>query len=141
MNAAFLSVAERGGRRAISVAALMTTYMQAVNISLPNAALPHIQGTLSMADDEAGWVFSSYIAAGAAISPMSHWLAGRYGRKKIYQFSLAVFALALILVTLATHFHPFRACPDRSGSGGRPRLVPYRWRFCSKCRRPNVMPA
>lgn len=119
MNAAFLSVAERGGRRAISVAALMTTYMQAVNISLPNAALPHIQGTLSMADDEAGWVFSSYIAAGAAISPMSHWLAGRYGRKKIYQFSLAVFALALILVTLAStsiHFVLARIVQGAAGA-------------------------
>ena len=40
--------------RAIVVAALMATYMEAVNISLPNAALPHIQGTLSMADDEVG---------------------------------------------------------------------------------------
>ena len=88
--------------RVILVAALMTTYMQAVNISIPNAALPHIQGTLSMGDDEAGWVFSSYIAASAAVAPMSNWLAGRYGRKTIYQVSLAVFALGLILNTLAT---------------------------------------
>ena len=85
----------------ISAAALMATYMQAVNISLPNAALPHIQGTLSMANDEVGWIFSSYIAGSAVVMSTSHWLAGRYGRKAIYQFSLAVFALALILDTLA----------------------------------------
>ena len=91
-----------GGHRAITVAALMATYMEAVNISLPNAALPHIQGTLSMADDEVGWVFTAYIAAGAAVMPMARWLAGRYGRKTIYQVSLAVFSLGLILVTLAT---------------------------------------
>jgi MFS transporter, DHA2 family, multidrug resistance protein len=90
------------GHRAISVAALMATYMQAVNISLPNAALPHIQGALSMANDEVGWVFSSYIAASAVVMSMTHWLAGRYGRKAVYQFSLAVFALALVLDTLAT---------------------------------------
>jgi MFS transporter, DHA2 family, multidrug resistance protein len=89
------------GHRAITVAALMATYMEAVNISLPNAALPHIQGTLSMADDEAGWVFTAYIAAGAAVIPMARWLAGRYGRKTIYQVSLAVFSLGLILDTLA----------------------------------------
>ncbi|MGZ3322099.1 MAG: MFS transporter [Xanthobacteraceae bacterium] len=80
----------------------MATYMQAVNISLPNAALPHIQGTLSMANDEVGWVFSSYIAASAVAMSMTHWLAGRYGRKAIYQFSAAVFALALIIDTRAT---------------------------------------
>lgn len=91
-----------GGHRAITVAALMATYMEAVNISLPNAALPHIQGTLSMGNDEVGWVFTAYIAAGAAVMPMARWLAGRYGRKTIYQASLAVFSLGLMLDTLAT---------------------------------------
>jgi DHA2 family multidrug resistance protein len=102
MSAALASSATVDGHRAITVAALMATYMEAVNISLPNAALPHIQGTLSMADDEVGWVFTAYIAAGAAVMPMARWLAGRYGRKTIYQVSLAVFSLGLILVTLAT---------------------------------------
>jgi DHA2 family multidrug resistance protein len=80
----------------------MATYMQAVNISIPNAALPHMQGSLSMANDELGWVFSSYIAAGVIVLPMARWLAGRYGRKRVYQVSLAVFALGLVLDTLAT---------------------------------------
>jgi len=91
-----------GGHRAITVAAFMATYMQAVNITLPNAALPHIQGTLSMGNDEVGWVFSSYIAASAVAMSMTNWLAGRYGRKAVFQLSIAVFALALILDTLAT---------------------------------------
>ncbi len=102
MSTALPSRTAAGGNRAICAAALMATYMQAVNISLPNAALPHIQGTLSMANDEVGWVFSSYIAASAVVMSMSHWLAGRYGRKAVYQFSVAAFALALILATQAT---------------------------------------
>jgi DHA2 family multidrug resistance protein len=76
--------------------------MEAVNISLPNAALPHIQGTLSMADDEVGWVFTAYIAAGAVVMPMARWLAERYGRKTILLVSLAIFSFCLILDTLAT---------------------------------------
>ncbi len=102
MSAALASSMAVDGHRAVTVAALMATYMEAVNISLPNAALPHIQGALSMADDEAGWVFTGYLAAGAAVMPMARWLAGRYGRKVIYQSSLAVFALGLVLNTLAT---------------------------------------
>ena len=56
MSAALTSSTAIDGRRAVIVAALMATYMQAVNISLPNAALLHIEGSLSMADDEVGWI-------------------------------------------------------------------------------------
>jgi MFS transporter, DHA2 family, multidrug resistance protein len=120
MSEALPSAAIGGGYRVILVAALMTTYMQAVNISIPNAALPHIQGTLSMGDDEAGWVFSSYIAASAAVAPLSNWLAGRYGRKTIYQFSLAVFALGLVLDTLATTSIQFVLARIVQGAAGGP---------------------
>jgi MFS transporter, DHA2 family, multidrug resistance protein len=102
MSTAVSSNATVEGHHTISLAALMATYMQAVNISLPNAALPHLQGTLSMANDEVGWVFSSYIAASAVAMSMTNWLAGRYGRKAIFQFAIAVFACALLLDTLAT---------------------------------------
>jgi MFS transporter, DHA2 family, multidrug resistance protein len=99
---ALASASAVDGHRAITAAALMATYMEAVNISMPNAALPHIQGALSMADDEVGWVFTAYLAAGAAVMPMARWLAGRYGRKVVYQVALAVFTLGLMLNTLAT---------------------------------------
>ena len=102
MSTALASNTTIDGRRLIIVAALMATYMEAVNISLPNAALLHIQGALSMADDEVGWVFTAYIAAGATVMPMARWLAGRFGRKTIYQLCLAVFTLGLLLDTLAT---------------------------------------
>jgi DHA2 family multidrug resistance protein len=102
MSAALASSTAAEGHRAITVAGLMATYMEAVNISIPNAALPHIQGTLSMSDDEVGWAFTSYIVANAVVMPMARWLAGRYGRKAVYQCCLAVFAFALILDTLAT---------------------------------------
>src|SRR4051794_38693213 len=102
MSASLTASTAIGSHRAITVAALMATYMEAVNISLPNAALPYIQGTLSMANDEAGWVFTAYMAAGATVMPMARWLAERYGRNTVYQVTLAVFVVGLILNTLAT---------------------------------------
>jgi MFS transporter, DHA2 family, multidrug resistance protein len=102
MSAALTSSTAIDGRRAVIVAALMATYMQAVNISLPNAALLHIEGSLSMADDEVGWIFTSYITASVITMTMARWLAGRYGRKAIYQVSIATFALGLVLATRAT---------------------------------------
>jgi DHA2 family multidrug resistance protein len=90
------------GHRAIIVAALLATFLQAVTISLPNAALLYIQGTLSMSDDEVGWIFTSYITASVTTMTMARWLAGRYGRKSVYQISIAIFALGLVLATRAT---------------------------------------
>jgi MFS transporter, DHA2 family, multidrug resistance protein len=85
------------GHRVVMVAALMASFMQAVGISLPNAALLYIQGALSMADDEVGWIFTSYIAASVITAPMARWLAGRFGRKAIFQLSIGVFVLGLVL--------------------------------------------
>ncbi|MFI4981574.1 MAG: MDR family MFS transporter [Nevskiales bacterium] len=102
MSAALPPGSTAGGHRLLVTAALLATFMQAVNISLPNAAVLHIQGALSMTDDEIGWVFSSYIAASAIVMPMTSWLAGRHGRKMLFQVSLVIFAIALILDTLAT---------------------------------------
>lgn len=102
MSTSIATSATAGSHRAVVVAALLATYMQAVNISLPNAAVLHIQGGLSMTDDEIGWVFTSYIAASAIVMPVIHGLAARFGRKNVFQVSLALFTIALILNTLAT---------------------------------------
>ena len=98
--AAPLSLAS-DGHRAMMAAALMASYMQAVTISLPNAALLHIQGSLSMADDEVGWIFSWYIAASMITMPLARWLGGRYGRKAIFQLAIGVFALGLVFAAHA----------------------------------------
>jgi MFS transporter, DHA2 family, multidrug resistance protein len=101
MTAAGAVGARPDGHRVVTAALLLASCICTANISLPNAALLHIQGTLSMADDEVGWIFSSYIAAGAVTMPMTRWFAGRFGRKFVYQLSIAVFAFGLVLATRA----------------------------------------
>lgn len=83
-------------------AALLATYMQSANLPLPNAALRFIQGSLSMTEDQAGWVFTSYLAASAITLPIAQWLAARFGLKLVYQAALAFFVLGLLLATVAT---------------------------------------
>ncbi|UPG90248.1 DHA2 family efflux MFS transporter permease subunit [Luteibacter aegosomaticola] len=90
-----------GEHRMLVLAGLLATFMQAVNISIPNAALLRLQGGLSMSDDQVGWVFTSYIAASAVVMPLTHWLAARLGRKTIYLASLGIFILGLVLDVLA----------------------------------------
>ena len=86
----------------LRLAALLATYMQSANLPLPNAVLRHIQGSMSMTDDQAGWIFTSYLAASAITLPIAQWLAGRYGLKRVYQTALALFVLGLLLATLAS---------------------------------------
>jgi DHA2 family multidrug resistance protein len=116
-------VAASSGRTIITATTLLMSYLQAVNISIPNAALLYLQGTLSMADDEVGWVFTSYIAANAIFLPMTRWLAGRYGRKTILLLSIAIFAFGLVLDTLAVTPMQFVLARVVQGLAGGP-LVP-----------------
>lgn len=102
MSAALAPGISAGGRRVITVAAVTATFMQGVNVSVPNAALSQIQGSLSMADDEIGWLFTSYLVASIIAIPVTPWLAGRFGRKLVFQISMVIFALGLVLDTLAT---------------------------------------
>jgi len=120
MSASTLSRPAAEGRRTIIAAALLATYLQAATISLPNAALLHIQGSLSMADDEAGWIFSAYIAASLVTMPMARWLAGHFGRKTAFQLSLIVFAIGLVLATLATTSLQFVAARILQGGASGP---------------------
>jgi DHA2 family multidrug resistance protein len=102
MSVTLASSTAADSHRAIIAAALMATFMQAATISLPNAALLYIEGSLSMADDEVGWIFTSYITASVVTMTMTRWLAARYGRKTVFQTSIAIFALGLVLATRAT---------------------------------------
>ncbi|POA41608.1 MFS transporter [Pseudomonas sp. MPR-ANC1] len=87
--------------RSLRFFALLATYLQSVNLPLPNAALRSIQGSLSMTDDQAGWIFTAYLAASAITLPVAQWLAARFGLKRVYQLALVAFALGLWLGTLA----------------------------------------
>ncbi|QCY11926.1 DHA2 family efflux MFS transporter permease subunit [Pseudomonas sp. MPC6] len=102
MNANPVEKPQGEGARLLRLAALLATYMQSANLPLPNSALRFIQGSLSMTDDQAGWIFTAYLAASAITLPIAQWLAGRYGLKRVYQTALAVFVLGLLLATQAT---------------------------------------
>lgn len=102
MNANTAGTPGGEGARTLRLAALLATYMQSANLPVPNAVLRLIQGSLSMTDDEAGWIFTSYLAASAITMPIAQWLSGRYGLKLVYQAALALFVLGLLLATQAT---------------------------------------
>jgi DHA2 family multidrug resistance protein len=86
----------------ITASIMLATIMQGVDNTIANVALPHIQGSLSAAQDQVAWVLTSYIVAVAIMTPLTGWLAGRLGIKYIFLVSVAGFTLASALCGSAT---------------------------------------
>src|SRR5690242_1641315 len=81
---------------------MLATIMQGVDNTIANVALPHIQGSLSAAQDQIAWVLTSYIVAVAIMTPLTGWLAGRLGIKYVFLISVAGFTVASALCGSAT---------------------------------------
>src|SRR5208282_5061533 len=88
-------------RAAITISIMLATIMQAIDTTIANVALPHIQGSLSAAQDQITWVLTSYIVAAAIMTPLTGWLAGAFGIKRVFLISVAGFTAASVLCGLA----------------------------------------
>jgi len=85
----------------ITLSVMLASIMQALDNTIANVALPRIQGSLSATQDQMAWVLTSYIIATAIMTPLSGWLAGRFGRKRVFLFSVVGFTVASALCGLA----------------------------------------
>jgi DHA2 family multidrug resistance protein len=81
----------------IALGVMLATFMQVLDTSIANIALPHIAGSLSATPDEATWVLTSYLVSNAIILPMTGWLGNYFGRKRLFIFCVALFTLASAL--------------------------------------------
>ncbi|HTV98644.1 MAG TPA: DHA2 family efflux MFS transporter permease subunit [Steroidobacteraceae bacterium] len=95
------SEADRPRRTLITISIMMASIMQVLDTTIANVALPHIQGSLSASQDQIAWVLTSYIVASAIMTPLTGWLAGRVGRKRVLLFSIAGFTIASMFCGLA----------------------------------------
>jgi MFS transporter, DHA2 family, multidrug resistance protein len=79
----------------------MATFMEVLDTSIANIALPHIAGSFGASTNESTWVLTSYLVSNGIVLPVSAWLATRYGRKRYYMFCVALFAGSSFLCGLA----------------------------------------
>jgi DHA2 family multidrug resistance protein len=89
-------------RVAITASIMLATFMQGVDTTIANVALPHMQGSLSAAQDQVAWVVTSYIVAAAIMTPLTGWLAGRFGIKYVFLISVAGFTFTSAMCGAAT---------------------------------------
>src|SRR3954471_1937686 len=85
----------------VALTVTLATFMEVLDTSIANVALPHIAGNLGASQDESTWVLTSYLVSNAVILPISAWLATRFGRKRFYMSSVALFTLSSFLCGLA----------------------------------------
>ncbi|HEY6517687.1 MAG TPA: DHA2 family efflux MFS transporter permease subunit [Steroidobacteraceae bacterium] len=110
-------------RALITASVTLATVLQAVDTTIANVALPHIGGNLSASLEQMDWVLTSYIVAAAIMTPLSGWLAGRYGRKRVLVVSVIGFTVSSMLCGMAQSIDQivfFRVLQGLSGAG----LVP-----------------
>ncbi|HKH99156.1 MAG TPA: DHA2 family efflux MFS transporter permease subunit [Candidatus Sulfotelmatobacter sp.] len=102
----------------IAIAVTLATFMEVLDTSIANVALPHIAGSLSAGQDESTWVLTSYLVSNAIVLPLSGWLSSVVGRKNFYMGCVALFTVSSFLCGLAPNLATLIICRVLQGAGG-----------------------
>src|SRR4029078_13139943 len=81
----------------IAVAVMLAPFMEVLDTSVANVALPHIGGNLSATPEEATWVLTSYLVSNAIVLPMTGWLGNNFGRRRLLLVCIVLFTAASVL--------------------------------------------
>jgi DHA2 family multidrug resistance protein len=107
----------------IAVVVAMAAFMEVLDTSIANVALPYMAGNLGASNDESTWILTSYLVSNAIVLPISGWFASVFGRKRFFMICLAIFTLSSLLCgiapTLATIIL-FRVLQGAGGGGLQP---------------------
>lgn len=92
-----------GGRLLLLNLALgLGTFIQILDTSIANVAIPYIAGNLSVSADEGTWVITSFAASNAVVLPLTGWLSDYFGRVRLFVWSILLFAITSFLCGFST---------------------------------------
>jgi len=101
----------------------MAAFMELLDTSIANVALPYMAGNLGVSNDESTWVLTSYLVSNAIVLPTSGWIAGVFGRKRFFMSCMAFFTLSSVLCGIAptlSFLLLFRVLQGLGGGGLQP---------------------
>jgi DHA2 family multidrug resistance protein len=107
----------------IALTVTLATFMEVLDTSIANVALPHIAGGLGAARTQSTWVLTSYLVANAIVLPLSGWLIGLFGRKRFYMTCVFLFTVSSALCGAAPNLEMlifFRVLQGIGGGGLQP---------------------
>ncbi|MGA2967438.1 MAG: MFS transporter, partial [Terriglobales bacterium] len=102
----------------IALVVTLATFMEVLDTSIANVALPHVAGSLSAGQDESTWILTSYLVSNAIVLPLSGWLSSIMGRKRFYMGCVAVFTISSFLCGLAPNLAMLVVFRILQGAGG-----------------------
>src|SRR5260370_38889490 len=85
----------------VAITVTLATFMELLDTSIANVALPYIGGGLGRSYDEVTWILTTYLVANAVILPMSAWLSRVFGGRTYYLGWVALFSLTALFCGLA----------------------------------------
>ena len=94
------------------------TFMEVLDTSIANVSLEYIAGGLSISNDQATWVLTSYLVSNAIIIPISGWLSDAIGRKRYFLISIALFTASSFLCGIAPNLSTLVIARVLQGIGG-----------------------
>ena len=102
----------------VAVVVALAAFMEVLDTSIANVALPYMAGSLGASSDQSTWVLTSYLVSNAIILPISGWLAGTFGRKRFFMACLGVFTVSSFLCGIAPSLGVLLLCRVLQGAGG-----------------------
>jgi len=102
----------------IAASVMLATFMEVLDTSVANVALPHISGNLSATTEESTWVLTSYLVSNAIILPATNWLGRYFGRKRFLIVCIIIFTLSSALCGAATSLGMLIFARVLQGAGG-----------------------
>ena len=102
----------------VAVVVALAAFMEVLDTSIANVALPYMAGNLGASNDQSTWVLTSYLVSNAIILPMTGWLAGALGRKRFFMSCLAIFTASSLLCGLAPSLALLLLFRVMQGAGG-----------------------
>jgi MFS transporter, DHA2 family, multidrug resistance protein len=102
----------------VAVVVALAAFMEVLDTSIANVALPYMAGNLGASNDQSTWVLTSYLVSNAIILPMTGWLAGAFGRKRFFMSCLAVFTVSSLLCGFAPSLPFLLLFRVMQGAGG-----------------------
>ncbi|MEI7037996.1 DHA2 family efflux MFS transporter permease subunit [Fulvimonas yonginensis] len=113
-----------GGKLVLLTAAVaFSTFMEVLDMTIVNVAVPHIAGSLSVSPSEGTWTISSYAMASAIMQPLTGWVAKRFGEVRTFVASVLLFVAFSMLCGLATSMPMLVFARLMQGAGSGPMVA------------------
>jgi DHA2 family multidrug resistance protein len=102
----------------IAVVVALAAFMEVLDTSIANVALPYMAGSLGATTDQSTWVLTSYLVSNAIVLPVSGWFVSLLGRKRYFMICLSIFTVSSLLCGIAPNLAVMIVFRVLQGAGG-----------------------